>query len=99
MYQDTVSSWEWAREAWQKGFPEDLPNYTGWDKATWEQWLEGATRQIQITSGLSPEESDISHQDVWLDEDVPSHTYQLRKRRRLLHTKERAHSSDDSSEV
>jgi hypothetical protein len=32
--------WEWARKDWQPGRPVEIPEWVGWSREQWQQWIE-----------------------------------------------------------
>jgi hypothetical protein len=35
-----AEEWIWARKAWREGQPYDFPEYMGWEKEQWTEWIE-----------------------------------------------------------
>src|SRR5271154_2806459 len=31
--------WEWAKQSYQEGYPNEIPRYVSWTKEEWESWL------------------------------------------------------------
>jgi len=31
--------WEWAKQSYQEGYPDEIPRYVSWTKEEWESWL------------------------------------------------------------
>jgi hypothetical protein len=42
---DGEGEWKWGRKGWQTGRPEALPEYIGWGKEEWEEWIDGQIRE------------------------------------------------------
>jgi hypothetical protein len=76
--------WEWAKEDYQRGYPEGFPRYLTWTKEEWEDWLrrngadvdvewgdeEGRIGGVQLGSQLEEEVSEVEEEEGVEDEIV-----------------------------